>query len=95
LISNNILELIRNKTFIDIYISTMEWWIYLLVAIAIIFTIMLWNANNDKRYQRLRRARAMWNDSELRDRAEQRIQQLRGGIGDLWDRAEDVFDDYY
>jgi len=75
----------------------MDWWVYLILAIIVIFTIMLWNANNSKSYQRLRKARAAWADADqefkdkVKDKAKQDIRELRGDIGSLWDQIGDVF----
>ena len=79
----------------------MNGWTLLLVAIVIIVTMMIWNANNNKSYQRLRKARAMWKGSNpefranAKARAKQDLQHLRGDIGSLWDQVTDVFDEDY
>jgi K+ transporter len=76
----------------------MEWWVYLILALIIIFTIMLWNMNNSLTYQRLRKARARWNaaDQDFKDkakaRAKQDLQYLRGDIESVWDQITDIFD---
>jgi len=76
----------------------MKPWIYLILALTIIFTIMVWNANNSTTYKRLRKAKARWDATSpefranAKAQAKQDLQDLRGDIGDLWGQITDVFD---
>lgn len=76
----------------------MELWVYLILALVIVFTIVLWNMNNSPTYQRLRKAKARWDaaDQDFKDeataRAKQDLQHLRSDIVDVWDQITDIFD---
>ncbi len=75
----------------------MNWWTYLIIAFTVIFTIMLWNTYNSKSYQRLRKAKTLW-DSRNRmdkDKIKRNIDHARQDIRGLWDEIGDFFDEEY
>jgi hypothetical protein len=70
----------------------MDWWVYLLLAITVFFTIILWNANNSKSYQRLRKARAVWTDANQEFKDKVNTQALRVELDSLRSQIANIFD---
>ncbi len=76
----------------------MDWLVYLVLAITVIFTIILWNVNNSIHYRRLKKIKAAWDssDQDFKDKVKARakdIRRARTDIGSLWDQIGDLFDD--
>ena len=75
----------------------MDWWIYLILALTIFFTIVLWNTYNSQTYQRIRKAKSIWDNSsqDFRDRVKAGVEKdlnARKDIKHVWDQITNVFD---
>ena len=76
----------------------MNWWIYLILALTIVFTIVLWNTYNSQTYQRLRKAKSIWDGSslEFRDRVKAGVKNdlkaVRGDAKYVWGQITDILD---
>ena len=78
--------------------SKMDWWLYLILALTVVFTIVLWNTYNSQTYQRLRKAKNIWDDSSPKFKARVKagvkndFNYARKGTKHVWDQITDVFD---
>lgn len=76
----------------------MDLWIYLIIALIIVFAIILWNAYNSPTYKSLRKARNIWDDSSTDFKArvkagvEDELQHASNRVGRAWDQITDALD---